>query len=245
MYVETIKGLGGYPSEVGGRALLMMSGGIDSVVAGYLTIKKGIKVTALHFASPPYTSDLALQKVVDLCEVVKNYNASEAIDLIVVPFTKIQDAIHNNANNIYMITIMRRAMYKIASSLCKDMGFNAIVNGESIGQVASQTLESIEVVNEVTNVPIIRPLASFDKEEIVDIARKIKTFDISIRPYEDCCTVFVPEHPIIKPKIDIVKEEEKKCNLDELIVEAIKNIQVIHLSNNSHYNVFDDSDFKI
>ena len=245
LYVETIKGLGGYPSEVGGRALLMMSGGIDSVVAGYLTIKKGIKVTALHFASPPYTSDLALQKVVDLCEVVKNYNASEAIDLIVVPFTKIQDAIHNNANNIYMITIMRRAMYKIASSLCKDMGFNAIVNGESIGQVASQTLESIEVVNEVTNVPIIRPLASFDKEEIVDIARKIKTFDISIRPYEDCCTVFVPEHPIIKPKIDIVKEEEKKCNLDELIVEAIKNIQVIHLSNNSHYNVFDDSDFKI
>ena len=199
MYVETVKGLGGYPSGMAGSGILMMSGGIDSPVSGFLALKKGVNLKALHFASPPYTSDLALQKVVDLTEVLTNYASSGTIELLVVPFTKIQDSIHNNASNIYMVTLMRRAMYKIASLICKRDGIDVIINGESIGQVASQTLESMKVVNEVTNIPIIRPLATFDKEEIVDIARKIKTFDISIRPYEDCCTVFVPEHPIIKP----------------------------------------------
>lgn len=246
LYVETIKGLGGYPSGTAGCGLLMMSGGIDSPVAGFLSLKKGINLKAIHFASPPYTSDLALQKVVDLTEVLTNYSSNSKIDLIVIPFTKIQDSIHENASNIYMVTLMRRAMYKIASKICKDEGIDVIINGESIGQVASQTLESMKVVNEVTNIPIIRPLATFDKEEIVDIARRIKTFDISIRPYEDCCTVFVPEHPIIKPKLDLVLAEEAKCNLDDLIKEAIENKEIITLNDTKKYNVFEkDDEFNI
>ncbi len=242
LYVETVKGLGGYPSGMAGSGILMMSGGIDSPVSGFLALKKGVNLKALHFASPPYTSDLALQKVVDLTEVLTNYASSGVIELLVVPFTKIQDSIHNNASNIYMVTLMRRAMYKIASLICKRDGIDVIINGESIGQVASQTLESMKVVNEVTNIPIIRPLATFDKEEIVDIARRIKTFDISIRPYEDCCTVFVPEHPIIKPNLELVLKEEAKCNLDDLIKEALDNIETIKLDSVHKYNVFSKND---
>ena len=242
LYVETVKGLGGYPSGMAGSGILMMSGGIDSPVSGFLALKKGVNLKALHFASPPYTSDLALQKVVDLTEVLTNYASSGVIELLVVPFTKIQDSIHNNASNIYMVTLMRRAMYKIASLICKRDGIDVIINGESIGQVASQTLESMKVVNEVTNIPIIRPLATFDKEEIVDIARRIKTFDISIRPYEDCCTVFVPEHPIIKPNLELVLKEEAKCNLDDLIKEALDNIETIKLDSIHKYNVFSKND---
>lgn len=241
LYVETIKGLGGYPGGTAGKGLLMMSGGIDSPVAGYMAIRKGVVLKAIHFASPPYTSDMALQKVVDLTEILTDFTDSGKIDLLVVPFTKIQDAIHNKANNIYLVTLMRRAMYKIATQVCLREGIDVIVNGESIGQVASQTLESMKVVNDVTNLPIIRPLATFDKEEIVEVARKIKTFDVSIRPYEDCCTVFVPEHPIIKPQLDIVLEEELKCDLDELIKEAVENIEVIHLDGVNKYSVFDNN----
>ena len=242
LYIDYIKGLGGYPSGTAGSGLLMMSGGIDSPVAGFLTLKKGVNLTCLHFASPPYTSQMALQKVVDLTEVLTDYTVDGHIKLLVVPFTKVQDAIHEKAENIYMVTLMRRAMYKIASLICKEKGYDVIVNGESIGQVASQTLESMKVVNDVTNIPIIRPLATFDKEEIVSIARRIKTFDISIRPYEDCCTVFVPEHPVIKPKLDLVLKEEEKCGLDELINEAVRNIEVINLDGINKYNVFKEEE---
>ncbi len=245
IFVKNIKGLGGYPSGVAGNGLLMMSGGIDSPVAGFLTVKKGVNLTAIHYASPPYTSDGALQKVVDLLEVLANYTLDGKIKLIVIPFTEIQDEIHNKAENIYLVTLMRRAMYKIAEKVCLDSNIDIIVNGESIGQVASQTLESMRVVNEVTNLPIIRPLATYDKEEIIEIARKIKTYDISIRPYEDCCTVFVPEHPVIKPKLEKVLEEENKCDLDNLIIKAYNNKEVIELNCFSKYSVLNDGDFDI
>ena len=240
IFVKSVKGLGGYPAGIGGTGLLMMSGGLDSPVAGFLTIKKGVKVTAIHYESQPYTSLNSLQKVVDLLQVLSNYTDDNTIDLFVVPFTKIQDEIHNKANQIYLVTLMRRAMYKIASLVCKEKNIDAIINGESIGQVASQTLESIKVVNDVTNIPILRPVCTYDKEEIIEIARKIKTYDISIKPYEDCCTVFVPEHPIIKPNLNKVIEEENKCDMDNLIKDAKDNIRVIHLNNRDKYSVFDD-----
>ena len=239
IYTNTIKGLGGYPGGSGGEALLMMSGGIDSPVAGFLTIKKGVRISAIHYASPPYTSPMALQKVIDLLKVIAKYQDSGEIDLYVVPFTNIQTAIHNNANQIYLVTIMRRMMYTIATMLAKEKGFSALVNGESIGQVASQTLESMMVVNDVTNLPILRPLCAMDKIEIINIASKINTYDISIRPYEDCCTVFVPEHPIIKPKLEDVKYEEAKCNLEPLVEEAYKNIKKYVVSENCNINVFE------
>lgn len=245
IFVKTIKGLGGYPSGIAGKGLLMMSGGIDSPVAGFLALRKGVNITAIHYASPPYTSGSALQKVVDLLEILANYTSDGKIRLLVVPFTKIQDAIHSQANEAYMVTIMRRAMYKIASIICQQRNIDVIVNGESIGQVASQTLESIKVVNEITNVPIIRPLATYDKEEIVELARKIKTFDVSIRPYEDCCTVFLPEHPIIKPKIARVIFEESKCALEPLMIEAIENIEEIKVDCLKKHSVYQKEDFEI
>ena len=240
VFVKNIKGLGGYPAGMSGNGLLMMSGGLDSPVAGFLSIKKGVNLKAIHYFSPPYTSLNALQKVVDLLEKIAIYTNSESIDLYVVPFTKIQDRIHEKAQQIYMVTLMRRAMYKIADEVCRNKNIEVIINGESIGQVASQTLESMRVVNDVTNIPIIRPLATFDKEEIVQIARKIGTYDISIRPYEDCCTVFVPEHPVIKPNLETVIEEEAKCDFGPLIDEAIKNIEKITLNTKKKYSVFND-----
>lgn len=237
IFLNNILGLGGYPSGSAGTGLLMMSGGIDSPVAGFLTLKKGVKITALHFASPPYTSDMALQKVIDLVEQLSHYDINGQIELVVVPFTKIQESIQRNADPIYLITIMRRQMYKIASEIAKRENYDIIINGESIGQVASQTLESMRVVNEVTSIPIIRPLATFDKNEIISIARKINTYDISIRPYDDCCTVFVPEHPIIKPKLDKVLFEETKCNLNNLVEESLNNLERYKLSFNKKTNI--------
>ena len=217
----------------------MMSGGIDSPVASYLAIRKGVLLSAIHFASPPYTSDMALQKVIDLLEQLSIYQTTQNIRLYVVPFTEIQTTIHEKANPIYMVTLMRRAMYKIASILCEDKGYECIINGESIGQVASQTLESMKVVNEVTNLPIIRPVATYDKEEIIEIAKKINTYDISIKPYEDCCTVFVPEHPIIKPKMESIIVEENKCNFEESIIKAYNNIEVYEINKTKKTNVIE------
>ncbi len=239
IYTNAINGLGGYPSGIQGNGLVMMSGGLDSPVSAFLCINKGVNVSAIHFFSPPYTSYSSLQKVIDLLEVVSEYSESGKIDLHIVPFTKVQDKIHEKANNIYMVTLMRRAMYKIASKLVNRNHMHCIINGESIGQVASQTLHSMLVVNEVTNVPIIRPLATYDKEDIVKIARRIGTYDISIRPYEDCCTVFVPKHPVIKPAINEIIEEENKCELDMLIEDAFENIKKVTIEKNSHINAFD------
>lgn len=245
VYVESIPGLGGLPSGMSGSGILMMSGGIDSPVAGYLALKKGIKLTALHFASPPYTSDMSLQKVIDLTEQLCKYTIDGKMDLIVFPFTKIQERIYQKADPIYNITLMRRAMYKIAEKIVLNNNDSIIVNGESIGQVASQTLESMRVINEVTNIPVIRPLATFDKNEVIKIARKIDTYEISIKPYEDCCTIFVPEHPIIKPKLDKVLYEESKCDLVDLIEEGLNNLDIYKLSLDKKTNIFASDDNEI
>ena len=238
LYINEIKGLGGYPASIQGKGLSMISGGLDSPVSTFLGIKKGIDVDCIHFFSPPYTSYSALQKVIDLLKVLSKYKADENIKLLVVPFTKIQDKIHEYANNDYMITLMRRAMYKIASSICVNNDYSCIINGESIGQVASQTIQSIRVVNDVTNIPIIRPLATLDKEDIVLISKQINCFDISIRPYEDCCTVFVPKHPVIKPKLEEVLKEEKKVDIDNDIIDAINNIKVVEINNQKEIDAF-------
>ena len=232
LYVSEVMGLGGYPASIQGSALSMMSGGLDSPVATFLGIKKGVRMSCIHFFSPPYTSYSALQKVIDLTRKVARYTSEEEIDLYIVPFTKVQDKIRTNSREDYLITIMRRAMYKIASSIVKENNMDAIINGESIGQVASQTLESMKVVNDVTNIPIIRPLATYDKEDIVKLSKKIDCFDISIRPYEDCCTVFVPKHPVIKPKLEDAIKEEAKASLDEEIEDAIKNTKKVAVSVN-------------
>ncbi len=238
IFTDIIMGLGGFPAGILGKTVLMISGGIDSVVSGYEVIKKGMDVEAVHFASPPYTSDMALQKVVDLLEELTCYTANQTINLHVVPFTKIQDTIYQNVRDDYGITIMRRMMYRIGERVAKKQGALAIVNGENVGQVASQTLESMGVINAVTNLPIIRPLATLDKSDIIEKAIKIGTYDISIRPYEDCCTVFVPKHPQIKPHLDTAISEENKFNYEELIDEAMRNTNVIKLSRNKKYQVF-------
>lgn len=226
-YFNEIPGLGGYPVGTLGKGLLMLSGGIDSPVAGYLTIKRGVRLSALYFESPPHTSEAAKEKVIKLAQILSKYNPN--MTLYVVNFTKIQEAILKNIPYEYLITIMRRMMYRIAEKIAIKENSKIIVNGESIGQVASQTLTSMSVINSVVNIPVIRPVACFDKLEIIDIAKKIGTFDISTLPYEDCCTVFVPEHPVINPELDKCIEYEKLIPYEELINEAIKSKEVIKI----------------
>lgn len=242
IYTKTIMGLGGLPSGSLGKGLLMISGGIDSVVAGYLSIKKGLEIEAVHYASPPYTSDNALQKVVDLLETIVPYHYDAKINLHIVPFTEIQENIYKYVREDYCITIMRRMMYRIAEKISKRNKCLCIINGESVGQVASQTLESINVIEDVVKIPVIRPLAVFDKQDIIEIATKIKSYDISIRPYDDCCTVFVPRHPQIKPKIDEAVFEEDKISYDEMIDRAVENTEVVKINLFKHHSVIKDID---
>ena len=233
IYFNEIKGLGGYPVGVQGKGLLMLSGGIDSPVAGYMALKRGIDIECIYFDSPPHTSIEAKNKVIDLAHILNKY--SGRIKINVIPFTKLQETIYKNVPNEYMITIMRRMMYRIAHKLALKNKCKVIINGESIGQVASQTLTSINTINSVTNFPIIRPVCCLDKLEIIEISKKIGTYDISIRPYEDCCTVFVPKHPSINPDINKCLEFEKNFDYESLIDEAIDNVQVIYkLDRNKH-----------
>ena len=225
MYTNIIPGIGGYPVGTQGKGLLMLSGGIDSPVAGYLALKRGIDIDCLYFEAPPHTSPEAKEKVRKLASIINNYSGN--IRLLVVPFTKLQESIYKNHADTYMITIMRRMMYRIADGVSKKYGYKAIINGESIGQVASQTLDSIGVINPVTNVPVIRPVACMDKLEIIDIANKIDTYETSGLPYEDCCTIFLPKHPIIKPKLDRCLEIERRFDYESLIEENINNIEII------------------
>ena len=227
IYTEGFKGMGGYPTGTLGKALLMLSGGIDSIVAGYLTMKRGVKLDFIYFESLPHTSLEAREKVINLAKILKKFGNTGK--LYVIPFTEIQESIYKELDPTYMITIMRRMMYRIAERVAKYTNSNAIINGESIGQVASQTLTSIKVVNDVTNYPIIRPLASFDKIEIIEIAKKIGSYDISILPYEDCCTIFVPPHPVINPNLDYARELESKLDMN-MINNALHNILTIKLN---------------
>lgn len=225
VYTDEIKGAGGYPVGVQGKGLLMLSGGIDSPVAGYLTLKRGVNVECLYFESPPHTSEEAKNKVIKLASIINEY--SGRVKVHIVPFTLVQEAIFKNCPDTYMITIMRRMMYRIAALYAEKIGAKILINGESIGQVASQTLDSMVCINNVTNMPVIRPVACFDKLEIIDIAKKINTYDTSILPYEDCCTIFVPKHPVIKPELSKCLEYEKSFNYQDLIEKAIDNIETI------------------
>ncbi len=222
IYTNEIKGSGGYPVGIQGKGILMLSGGIDSPVAGYLALKRGIDIDCLYFDSPPHTSIEAKNKVIKLANILNQYSGN--IKLLVVPFTKLQEAIYKNVPSEYNITILRRMMYRIATNISNK--YQVLINGESIGQVASQTLTSINVINSVTNFPVIRPVACLDKLEIIEIAKKIGTYETSILPFEDCCTIFVPKHPVINPKLDKCLEYEK-FNYRELIDECINNIEVI------------------
>ena len=225
VYTDEIKGAGGYPVGVQGKGLLMLSGGIDSPVAGYLTLKRGVNVECLYFESPPHTSEEAKNKVIKLASIINEY--SGRVKVHIVPFTLVQEAIFKNCPDTYMITIMRRMMYRIAALYAEKIGAKILINGESIGQVASQTLDSMVCINNVTNMPVIRPVACFDKLEIIDIAKKINTYDTSILPYEDCCTIFVPKHPVIKPELSKCLEYEKNFDYQTLIEKAIDNIETV------------------
>ena len=237
LYLDKYEGLKGYPVKTLGKGLLMLSGGIDSPVAGYLAIKKGIKLNYIYFESLPHTSLEARNKVIELAKILEKYN--DHGKLYVVNFTKIQEAIYKNLKPDYLITIMRRMMYRIAVTIAKKYKYLAVINGESVGQVASQTLTSIKAVNDVTNYPIIRPLACFDKEEIIKISKSIGAYETSILPYEDCCTVFVPKHPVINPNLNIIYEEEDKYDFEPLLEEAINNINVINLNEDKEdYNEY-------
>ena len=240
IFTTSIPGLGGLPAGCLGKAVLMISGGIDSVVAGYMAIRKGISIDALHFAAPPYTSDMAVQKVIDLLEKLTPYTEFQNINLYIVPFTNIQKAIYDNCRDDYGITIMRRMMYRIAERFANEKDCLAIINGENVGQVASQTLESMGTIEEVAKIPVIRPLATLDKEEITSVSQKIDTYEISIRPYEDCCTVFVPKHPQIKPLLSKAIQEENKFDYETLITEALQNIERIGLRVNRHHSIISD-----
>ena len=227
--LNEIKGIGGYPVGVAGKGVLMLSGGIDSPIAGYLAMKRGIRLECIYFDSPPHTSENAKNKVLDIANIINAYSGN--IRVHVVPFTKLQEEIYKNVRDEYVITIMRRMMYRIASRFVQENHMHAIINGESVGQVASQTLTSMSVINSVTNLPIIRPVACLDKLEIIDIANKIGTYETSILPYEDCCTIFLPKHPVINPEQSKCLFEESKFSFDNLIDECINNIETITITN--------------
>lgn len=222
-----IKGAGGYPVGVGGKSMVMLSGGIDSPVATYLMMKRGITVECIHYASPPYTSTNARKKVLDLAKIVSQYQGH--IRVHIIPFTDIQLAIYNNCDESYAITLMRRMMYRLAQKLSEQQNCKVIVNGESIGQVASQTLDSMQVINEVVNMPVIRPCVTMDKLEIIDLATKIGTYETSILPYEDCCTIFTPKNPVTKPTSKKCEKMENRFDFETLLDEAIANIEVVNV----------------
>ena len=225
LYFEKIKGIGGYPVGTLGKGMLMLSGGIDSPVAGYLAMKRGIRLECIYFDSPPHTSENARLKVLDLANILSNY--SGYLKVHIIRFTEMQEAIYKYCPKEYMITIMRRMMYRIAESIAHKSHAKVLVNGESVGQVASQTLTSMSVINDVVKMPVLRPVACFDKIEIINLSKKINTYDISIRPYEDCCTIFVPEHPVINPEINKATEYENLFDYETLLKEAIKSDEVI------------------
>lgn len=230
VYSQTIKGPGGMPVGTNGRAMLLLSGGIDSPVAGYMIAKRGVKIDAVYFHAPPYTSERAKQKVVDLARLVSRY--SGPIRLHVVNFTDIQLYIYDQCPHEELTIIMRRYMMRIAEHFAKETGSLGLITGESIGQVASQTLQSLAATNEVCTLPVYRPVIGLDKQEIVEISRKIDTFETSIQPFEDCCTIFVAKHPVTKPNLNVIHRSEEKLaeKIDELMRTALETTEVIEIS---------------
>ena len=227
IYSVMIPGPGGMPVGTNGKAMLLLSGGIDSPVAGYMIAKRGVMIDAVYFHAPPYTSERAKQKVVDLAKLVSRY--SGPINLHVVNFTDIQLYIYEQCPHEELTIIMRRYMMKIAESIAKETGSLALITGESIGQVASQTVQSLAATNEVCTMPVFRPVIGFDKQEIVDISEKIGTYETSILPYEDCCTIFVAKHPVTKPNVEVIRKTEENLSekIDELFAEAVNTVETI------------------
>lgn len=225
---ETIRGAGGLPVGTSGKGMLMLSGGIDSPVAGYLALKRGVDIEAVHFASPPYTSPGALKKAQDLTRKLTKFGGN--IQFIEVPFTEIQEEIKAIAPEAYLMTLTRRFMMRITDRIREARKGLIIINGESLGQVASQTLESMQAINAVTNTPIIRPVVTMDKLEIIDIAQEIDTFDISIQPFEDCCTIFAPDRPKTNPKIKNAEQYEARMDVEGLVERAVAGIMITEIT---------------
>ena len=227
IYSETIKGPGGMPIGTAGKAMLLLSGGIDSPVAGYMISKRGVKLEATYFHAPPYTSERAKQKVVDLAKLVAKY--SGPIKLNIVNFTDIQLYIYEQCPHEELTIIMRRYMMRIAEHFARESGCLGLITGESIGQVASQTMHSLAATNEVCSLPVYRPLIAFDKQDIVDVSVDINTYETSILPYDDCCTIFVAKHPVTKPNLKVINSSERKLEekIDELVKEAIESVEVV------------------
>ena len=234
IFFKTYICAGGYPLGVGGKTMHMLSGGIDSPVAGFLMMKRGVTIECIHFASPPYTQMGVIYKLEDLLRVLNKWQAK--IRLHIIPFTKIQEAIYDNAPESYCITLMRRMMFRLADRLARRRKCLVISSGESVGQVASQTLQSMRVINAVTNMPVIRPCAVMDKIDIIDLSKKIGTYEISIRPYEDCCTIFTPKNPKTMPQEDEVVKFESKFDYESLINEALANVEVKFISDEDDSN---------
>ncbi len=239
-YIMTNKllGAGGYPVGVGGKSMVMLSGGIDSPVAAYLMMKRGITVECIHYASPPYTSPRARQKVLDLAKILSAYQGH--IRVHIVPFTELQLAIYNHADESYAITLMRRMMYRLAERLSQRQNCLAIVNGESIGQVASQTLDSMNVINETVTMPVIRPVVTMDKLEIIALSEKIGTYETSIQPFEDCCTIFTPKNPVTHPTSRKAQNFEQRFDFEKLIEECLDQIEVVDVYPNQPLNDEED-----
>lgn len=227
IYLNSKRAMGGYPSQIAGKGLLMLSGGIDSPVAGFLSIKQGVDLELIHFESTPLTPLESINKVTDLAAKLAVFLPDNKIKLHVVPFLPIHESLLNNVDESYIITIMRRMMYRIAERFADKNKIDILINGDSVGQVASQTLSSLRVVENVTNIPVIRPLATYDKQDIIKIAYDIDTFDISVRPFSDCCSVYVPKNPVIRPTIAKAVEEENKFDYETMINETLKNIKTL------------------
>lgn len=229
IYNDKLTGLGGYPTGTQPRGMLMLSGGIDSPVAGYLALKRGMTLDAVYFEAIPHTSIEARNKVIELAKKLSNYQGK--YNLHVINFTEIQESIYKNCDKDYMITIMRRMMYRIMEKICKKYNSLAIINGESLGQVASQTIESMNVINSVTSYPVIRPCVCMDKLEIIKLSKEIDTYNTSILPFEDCCTIFVPTHPVIRPSLEYSIEEENKFDYMDMINKCVDEELIIEISN--------------
>ena len=229
IYSEILPGLGGMPLGTNGRSMLLLSGGIDSPVAGYMVAKRGVCIDAVYFHAPPYTSERAKQKVVDLAKKVARYTG--AIRLHVINFAEIQMYIYDTCPHDELTILMRRYMMRIAEKIAMDTGCLALITGESIGQVASQTVQSIAATNDVCTLPVFRPLIAFDKEDIVTIAKKIDTYETSILPYEDCCTTFVAKHPVTKPRVDVIRRSEEALmgQIEEMVERALAEDEVIEI----------------
>lgn len=230
IYVEVIQGSGGLPVGTGGKTLLMLSGGIDSPVAGMEVMKRGVTIEAIHFHSPPFTSEKAKEKVIELTRIMSERVGP--IKLHIVPFTDLQKQINKSVHPRYTMTSTRRLMMRVADQLVHKIGALGIVNGENLGQVASQTLNSMYAINHVTSTPVLRPLLTLDKEDIVKKAKEIGTFEVSIQPYEDCCTIFTPKNPVTEPDFDKVVEYESVFNFDSMVDEAVENIETIMVDKN-------------